>query len=335
MKKLRILLFPFGIIYWLITWVRNFFYDIRFFKSYTAPIPVIAVGNLSTGGTGKSPQIEYLIRLLTNRYKVAILSRGYKRKSKGFVLATPDITVEELGDEPFQFFSKFPHNKVAVDANRTRGVRRLLQLDDPPKIILLDDAYQHRKVKATLYILITSYNNLYCDDFILPVGNLREPKNGSKRAEIIVVSKCPSNLPVSERDRVIERLNPSVNQKIFFTTINYDNFIYSASSKQSVIEVKLQKKILVAGIAKPELFFDFLGNKGDIFLKYPDHHNFSDKEITYIKQKAKGRIIITTEKDYARIKNKFESNKLFYLPIKTEFLADAKLFEHLIIEKID
>src|SRR5690606_31086598 len=171
MKQLRFLLFPFGILYWIITFIRNFLYDKEVFKSYIAPIPVIAVGNLSVGGTGKSPQIEYLIRLLSDKYSLATLSRGYKRKSKGFVLADQTTKVEDLGDEPFQFFSKFNNIRVAVDSDRTNGIQKLLQLKNPPEIILLDDAYQHRKVKASFYILLTAYNDLYCDDFILPVGN--------------------------------------------------------------------------------------------------------------------------------------------------------------------
>src|SRR5690554_464103 len=173
MKRLRFLLFPFGILYRIITSVRNLFYDNGIFKSFTAPIPTIVVGNLSVGGTGKSPQIEYLIRLLAEKYRVATLSRGYKRKSKGFVLANQTTKVEDLGDEPYQFFSKFKNIYVAVDADRTNGIQQLLKLNNPPEVILLDDAYQHRKVKASFYILLTTYKDLYCDDFVLPVGNLR------------------------------------------------------------------------------------------------------------------------------------------------------------------
>jgi len=326
MKQLRFLLFPFGILYWIITFIRNFLYDKEVFKSYIAPIPVIAVGNLSVGGTGKSPQIEYLIRLLSDKYSLATLSRGYKRKSKGFVLADQTTKVEDLGDEPFQFFSKFNNIRVAVDSDRTNGIQKLLQLKNPPEIILLDDAYQHRKVKASFYILLTAYNDLYCDDFILPVGNLRESRNGAKRAKIIIVTKCPENLSETEKEKIQTKLSLNHNQKVFFTTIGYDQYVFSSDSKQKVSEIKSQEKVILSGIAKPKPFFDFLKNENDILLKYPDHHNFSDSEIEEIKQKSKEKIIITTEKDYVRIKDKFDSNQLFYLPIKTEFLDDDGLF---------
>ncbi len=335
MKILRFLLFPFGILYWIITFIRNFFYDKGVFKSYIAPIPVIAVGNLSVGGTGKSPQTEYLIRLLSDSYRVATLSRGYKRKSKGFVLADSNTKVEDLGDEPFQFFSKFDNIRVAVDSDRTNGIQNLLKLGNPPEIILLDDAYQHRKVKADFYILLTAYNDLYCDDFILPVGNLREPKNGAKRAKIVIVTKCPESLSLSEKEKIQSKLCLNHSQKLFFTTISYEKYIFSKEDQQTVSEIKNQPKVILAGIAKPELFFDHLKNEKDILLKYPDHHNFSDSEIEEIKAKARGKIIITTEKDYVRIKDKFHKNQLYYLPIKTEFLDDDKRFDFSIIESLN
>ncbi len=181
MNLLRILLFPFAIIYDFITSIRNFLFDKGILKSNTFNIPVIAVGNLSVGGTGKTPQIEYLIRLLSEKYKVATLSRGYKRKSKGFVLADSTSNAEILGDEPFQYFQKFPQILVAVDANRTNGIQQLLAQKSPPEVILLDDAFQHRKVNAGFYILLTAYNDLYSDDFVLPTGNLRESRSGARR----------------------------------------------------------------------------------------------------------------------------------------------------------
>lgn len=323
MKQLRFLLFPFGILFWIITFIRNLFYDKGIFKSYTAPVPVIAVGNLSVGGTGKSPQIEYLIRLLSDKYSLAVLSRGYKRKSKGFVLADENTKVEDLGDEPFQFFSKFKNVRIAVDSDRKNGIQNLLKLKNPPEIILLDDAYQHRKVKASVYILLTAYSDLYCNDFILPVGNLRESRNGAKRAKIIIVTKCPANLSETEKERIRSKLLLKHNQKLFFTTIGYDEYVFSSDSKQKIVEIKNIEKVVLAGIAKPEPFFDFIKSDKDLLLKYSDHHNFSDSEIDGIKTKANGRIIITTEKDYVRIKDKFDKNQFFYLPIKTEFLSDV------------
>lgn len=332
MKVLRFLLFPFGLIYWLVTRLRNFFYDKGFFSSYKAPIKVIAVGNLSVGGTGKTPQIEYLIRLLSENYKTAVLSRGYKRSSKGFVLADQNTNVQELGDEPFQFFLKFKNINIAVDANRENGIKNLLKLEHSPEVILLDDAFQHRKVTADVYVLLTTYADLYSDDFILPVGNLRESRIGAKRAKAIVVTKCPSVISEAEKQKIIEKLNPSKHQQVFFTTIKYDEYVYAVDSKHKVTEIQSTAKVLLAGIAKPQPFFDFLKNQQDVLLKYPDHHNFSDDEIASIKSKANGKIIVTTEKDYVRIREKFDKNQLFYLPIKTSFLADRAAFDELIVK---
>ncbi len=334
MKALRFLLFPFGLVYWLITATRNYFYDKGIFSSYKAPIKVIAVGNLSVGGTGKTPQIEYLIRLLSENYKTAVLSRGYKRSSKGFVLANPNTSVQDIGDEPFQFFMKFENINVAVDTNRENGIKNLLKLEHTPQVILLDDAYQHRKVTASLYILLTAYTDLYSDDFILPVGNLRESRSGAKRAKAIIVTKCPNDISEVEKQEIIDKLKPANYQRVFFTTIKYDEYAFSANSKQKVSDLQNTEKVILAGIAKPEPFFDFLKADKDVLLKYPDHHNFSEDEITSIKTKANGKIIITTEKDYVRIREELDENQLFYLPIKTEFLADRAAFDELIIKNL-
>jgi len=334
MKWLRFLLFPFGFLYLVVTSIRNFLYDQNILKSYVAPVPVIAVGNLSTGGTGKSPQIEYLIRLLSDTHNIAALSRGYKRESQGFVLADKSTSVEEVGDEPFQFFSKFPAIRVAVDANRINGIKQLLSLEDSPEVILLDDAYQHRKVRASLYILLTTYSDLYSDDFILPVGNLRESKSGAKRAKIVVVTKCPPTLSENEKQTIKNKLALKDHQKLFFATIGYDHQVFSKETQLNIQDVKRTEKVMLAGIAKPEPFFNFLKNEKDILLKYPDHHNFSDIEIEAIKTKSGSKIIVTTEKDYVRIKDKFDTHQLFYLPIKTRFLGEEKIFQELIRQAI-
>jgi len=330
MKIFRFLFFPLSLLYGFITFFRNFLYDNGILKSYKAPVPVIAVGNLNVGGTGKSPQVEYLIRLLSHKH-IAVLSRGYKRKSKGFVLADSTTKVEDLGDEPFQFFCKFPTINVAVDTSRTRGIQKLLQLKNPPEIILLDDAFQHRKVQATIYILLTVYNDLYADDFVLPVGNLRETKNGAKRADMVIVTKCPKNMSDEKKENIKNKLSLKNNQKLFFTTISYHDFVFSANGKLKVSEIKAREKVILAGIANPDLFFNFIKNKNDILLKYSDHHNFSKEEINFIKQKSKGKIIITTEKDYVRIREKMDSDQLFYLPIKSYFLEDKNVFDQLIV----
>jgi tetraacyldisaccharide 4'-kinase len=327
MKFLRKLLCPFAILYDFITSIRNFFFDKGIMKYNSFNIPVIAVGNLSVGGTGKTPQIEYLIRLLSENYKIATLSRGYKRKSEGFVLADEKANAEIIGDEPFQYYQKFPQIQVAVDANRTNGIQQLLAQKNAPEIILLDDAFQHRKVKAGLYILLTAYNDLYCADFILPVGNLRESRTSAHRAKIVIVTKCPESLSLDEKNKIEVQLNLNSNQQLFFTSISYDSEVFSESGKIPVNEIQKIDKILLAGIAKPEPFFNFLKKEGDEILAFPDHHHFSENEIAEIKVKAKNKLIITTEKDFVRIKEQFPAEQLYYLPIQSTFLEDKNVFD--------
>ena len=254
MNFLRKILFPLAFLYWLITFIRNWLYDMGVFKSYSFDVPIIAVGNLSVGGTGKTPQIEYLIRLLSEKYRVAVLSRGYKRLSKGFVLADDQATANSIGDEPFQFYSKFPTIQVAVDANRKKGIEKLLQLQNKPEVILLDDAFQHRKVKAGFYILLTAYDDLFCDDFILPFGNLRESALGKKRADMIIITKCPQDLSELAQQNIKEKLQ--VKQPVYYTTIQYDDCVYGNENSIHVETLKSESKLLIAGIAKPKLFFD-------------------------------------------------------------------------------
>jgi tetraacyldisaccharide 4'-kinase len=321
MNLLRKLLFPFAILYGLITSIRNFLFDKGILKSYSFDLPVIAVGNLSVGGTGKTPQIEYLIRLLSDKYKIATLSRGYKRQSKGFILADANSNATILGDEPFQFYKKFPSIQVAVDADRKNGIEQLLSLTEKPEVILLDDAFQHRKVKAGFYILLTSYGDLYSDDFMLPTGNLRESRSGAQRANMIIVTKCPFNLSLDEQNAIKNRLKVSENQELYFTFIAYEEFIYGENRKINVNEIQSAAKLLVAGIAKPEPFFAYLQDTNDVCLSFPDHHNFTDKDILEIKNLAQNNIIITTEKDYMRLKGSLPSEQLFYLPIQSSFVS--------------
>ena len=318
MNFLRKILFPLAFLYWLITFIRNWLYDKGIFKSSSFNIPIIAVGNLSVGGTGKTPQIEYLIRLLSDKYKVAVLSRGYKRTTEGFILADEKATASSIGDEPFQFYSKFSNIQVAVDANRKNGIENLLQHPNRPDVILLDDAYQHRKVKAGFYILLTAYDDLFCDDYILPFGNLREPSSGKKRADMIIVTKCPNDLSELAQQKIREKLK--VKQPVFFATIQYDDFVFGNDSQLLVSEIQSESKVLVAGIAKPKLFFDFLKNESDETLVFPDHHHFSKQDCEQILAKANGRKIITTEKDFVRLNGLLPKAQLFYLPIKSAFL---------------
>ncbi|HEY1196021.1 tetraacyldisaccharide 4'-kinase [Flavobacterium sp.] len=334
MNLLRKLFFPFAILYGFITSIRNFLFDKGILKSTSFDVPVIAVGNLSVGGTGKTPQIEYLIRLLSDKYKVATLSRGYKRKSKGFVLADQNSNAEILGDEPFQFYQKFPNVMVAVDANRTNGIQQLLSQNEKPEIILLDDAFQHRKVKAGFYILLTSYGDLYADDFMLPTGNLRESRSGAERANIVVVTKCPNVLSDEEQAEIRLKLKLNCSQQIFFTFIDYDEVIFGVSEKMAVSEIKSESKVLLAGIAKPKPFFDYLKNDNDECLTFPDHHHFSDADLDAIQNKANGRKIITTEKDYVRLKDSKLVSQLYYLPIKSTFINHQQNFDATILEYV-
>ena len=318
MILLRKILFPLAFLYWLITFIRNWLYDKGIFKSSSFDIPVIAVGNLSVGGTGKTPQIEYLIRLLSDKYKVAVLSRGYKRSTDGFILADEKATASSIGDEPFQFYSKFPNIQVAVDVNRKNGIENLLQLSNKPDVVLLDDAFQHRKVKAGFYILLTAFDDLFCDDYILPFGNLREPSSGKKRADMIIVTKCPNDLSELAQQKIREKLK--VKQPVFFTTIQYDDYVFGNDNQLLVSQIQSESKVLIAGIAKPKLFFDFLKNESDETLVFPDHHHFSKQDCEQILAKANGRKIITTEKDFVRLNGLLPKEQLFYLPIKSTFL---------------
>jgi tetraacyldisaccharide 4'-kinase len=334
MNLLRKILFPFAILYGFITSVRNFLFDKGILKSYSFDLPVIAVGNLSVGGTGKTPQIEYLIRLLSDKYKVATLSRGYKRQSEGFVLANEKSDAVQLGDEPFQFYQKFATIQVAVDANRKNGIEQLLSNSNPPEVILLDDAFQHRKVKAGFYIMLTSYGDLYCNDFMLPTGNLRESRSGVQRANIVIVTKCPSDLSLDAQNKIIKELRLSSNQSLFFTFIDYDDVVYSEKETLKVAEIKSVEKILLAGIAKPESFFAHLKQENDECLTFPDHHHFSESELLEIKKKANNKIIVTTEKDYVRLKGSILSKQLYFLPIKSSFLSDADDFDKNILNYV-
>ena len=323
MNFLRKILFPLAMMYWLVTSIRNLLYDKGILKSYTFDVPIIAVGNLSVGGTGKTPQIEYLIRLLSENYKVAVLSRGYKRATEGFVLADENATATSIGDEPFQFFSKFPNIQVAVDANRRNGIQQLLNSANKPDLILLDDAFQHRKVKAGFYILLTAYGDLFSDDYSLPFGNLREPSSGKKRANVIIVTKCPKDLSELAQSEIKKKLNAK--QPVFFTTIAYDDYVFGAEQKIATEIIQSEDKVLVAGIAKPKLFFDFLKSGKDETLVYPDHHHFSEQDCDQILAKAKGRKIITTEKDFVRLNGLLPKEQLFYLPIKSVFLNSRNI----------
>jgi tetraacyldisaccharide 4'-kinase len=331
MKLLRKILFPIAIIYWLVTFIRNWLYDVGFFKSKSYDLPIIAIGNLSAGGTGKTPHTEYLIRLLKDKYKVAVLSRGYKRSTKGFVLANETISAHELGDESYQIQAKFPEVSVAVCEDRQTGIANLISTIKPD-VILLDDAFQHRKVIAQYYILLTAYDDLFSDDYILPFGNLRESAIGKKRANSVIVTKCPATLSEQEQDKVKQKLK--VNVPVFFTSIDYDSEVFGVDISMNVSEIIAKEKVIVAGIAKPKYFVDYLNSGKDKVMIYPDHHHFSEQEISELNASAQDKILVTTEKDFVRLNGKIKSDKLFYLPIKVKFLNSESEFKIIISKTI-
>lgn len=325
MKNLRKILFPFSLIYAAVTSLRNFLYDKGIFKSTSFDIPIIAVGNLSVGGTGKTPMVEYLIRLLADKHNLAVLSRGYKRKSKGFYLANATTTIEEIGDEPFQYHSKFKQINVAVNADRVEGVTKILEALPKTEIVLLDDAFQHRKIKAGFYIMLTAYNDLFYNDLVLPAGNLRECKSGIKRANVAVVTKCPKDLSEAEMLQIKSKIDID-NDKIFFSTISYHHSVTNNVEELLITDLK-NDFIAVAGIAKPEFFYNYLKCSKNDCLTFPDHHFFSDQDLKNIIQKANGRKIITTEKDYMRLQKQLPEKQLYYLPIEMDFLKDKERFD--------
>lgn len=298
---------PFAILYGALVALRNKMYDWKLFSSISFDLPVICVGNLTVGGTGKSPHIEYLIELLFNMYNVATLSRGYKRRTQGFILADMSSTAKEIGDEPFQFKSKYPHIEVAVAEERMTAIPLLLQKRPNIQTILLDDAFQHRTVKAGLTILLTDYDRLYTRDYIMPFGLLRESKKAAQRAEIIIITKCPSNLSEEEKSKLIEEINPTASQRVYFSCINYKD-LYALNSETSLIPNKETEVLVVSGIANPKPLIDRLKTefKKVFELKYKDHHYFTKDDIEEIEHTFKSinttnKIIVTTEKDAARL----------------------------------
>ncbi|SHF47148.1 lipid-A-disaccharide kinase [Salegentibacter echinorum] len=329
MKILRKLLFPFALLYGLIMWIRNFFYNSGILKSRAYTLPVICVGNLNAGGTGKSPMIEYLLKFLLPKFRVASLSRGYKRSTKGYHLLSGEETAGEVGDEPLQFKRKFNRAIVAVEADRQNGIFQLKNQN--PEVILLDDAFQHRKVEAGLNILLTAYGDLYVDDFMLPTGNLREPTAGAERAKIIIVTKCPPKLIKPEMERIRHKLELRNYQKLFFSFIDYSDSVISKEKTLKLEQLKAKQVTLVTGIANPKPLTLFLEKKAIGFkhLKYKDHHNFSASEIAHLQEKE---FVLTTEKDYVRLVDHFEREQLYYLPVQSAFLANEKEFQQEILD---
>ena len=327
MKLFRKILFPFVPFYYAAVFLRNKFYDWSLYKSKSYEFPLLCVGNLSVGGTGKTPMIEYLISLLDSKYKLATLSRGYGRKSKGFLIASSGVRSQDIGDEPLQIYNKFKNITVSVDADRQNGLKRLFQNDPSLEVVLLDDAFQHRKVTAGFNILLTAYDQLYCDDFVLPTGNLREPKSGAKRAQVIVVSKCPEQMSGLEKTQIKKRLNPESNQAVFFSSIHYSDRLRSSTSSRDLKDLIGIHFTLVTGIANPTPLVEYLINLGLDFehLNFKDHHEFSKSELDLIHSKS---LVVTTEKDFSRLQSE-SKDQIYYLPIQLK-IDEAAEFERLV-----
>lgn len=339
MRILRLLLIPFGWIYGLITALRNQLYTAGILKSYRIPGKSICVGNLSVGGTGKTPHVDLLLEyFLSQQKKVATLSRGYGRQTKGLIEVRPDSKATEVGDEPLLYKLKYGTSVHVVCAEkRKEGVMFIQQNYPETNLILLDDAFQHRAVKAGLNILLTEYSNLFVDDFMLPAGNLREWKIGKKRADLIVVSKCHS-LSVEEKKSIIQRLG-FTSDKVFFSHIDYGNLRGFNTEHLPHIE----NVLLVSGIGNPSPLLSYLKNKFNVeHLKYNDHHSFTVKDIADIHEifdsfATSDKIIVTTEKDYMRIKDIIDvedAKNWFYLPITTT-IDEREKFNRLLDGYID
>lgn len=316
MQWLRLLTFPFALLYGGIVKVRNYLYDINLLTSNTFSIPTICIGNLSVGGTGKTPMTDYLITHLKEHFTIAVLSRGYKRKSTGFVLANEKSTVLELGDEPFQLFTKYKDVIVAVDAERSNGIAQL-QRKTKANLILLDDAFQHRKVIPHFSILLTTFEQPFFTDFYLPMGNLRDDKNQKKRADVIIVTKCPAELSQNQQTEYVKRINPRVNQKVLFSTLKYAEVLKGLDFNLTIEDVKEKKLALLTGIANPKPLEEYLNKKGLIFthFKYPDHHFFKVNEL---KKFNSFDVVITTEKDFVRLDSQLSN--AFYIGIEHQFI---------------
>ncbi len=336
--KINEWLLPLSWIYGSIVRFRNWLFDIGVKKSKSFALPVISVGNITVGGSGKTPHVEYLVRLLQDKVKIAVLSRGYKRKSRGYVLAEEDTEMKEIGDEPFQMHQKFPGIYVAVDAKRVRGIQHL-QDDEETKdveVILLDDAFQHRYVKPGINILLVDYHRLIIYDKILPAGRLREPLSGKNRADIVIVTKCPKDLKPMEFRVLTKAMNLYPFQKLYFTCINYDKPIGIFNEQQLDLESLKDKNVmLLTGIASPKQMEHDLTPmvKTLTSVSFGDHHHFKSKDIDRINEifesMPEPRLIITTEKDAVRLRDseglyEIVKDNLYALPIKVSFMQDQE-----------
>ncbi len=327
---------------------RNFLFDVGILKSRSFDIPIISVGNLTVGGTGKTPHVEYLLRLLKDTMKIAVLSRGYKRKTDNFLLADAKSTADDIGDEPYQMKKKFSNVTIAVDNDRVHGIEMLTEQDDHLNAIILDDAFQHRFVKPGINILLVDYHRLIIYDELLPAGRLREPLSGKNRADIVIITKCPSDLKPMEFRVITKAMNLFPYQQLYFTTLEYDNLRHFELRKErSLTDIKANEHILLlAGIASPQQLIKdlmpFTKNLHPLF--FDDHHSFTQDDINQIYETFAAlpspKCIITTEKDAARIVNtKGFSRKLckhiYTLPIRIKFmLGQQHIFNQNILDYV-
>lgn len=347
------LLYPVAFIYRIIIFFRNKFFDWGIFKEKEYPVPIICVGNVTVGGTAKTPHIEYLVELLHPTYKVAVLSRGYKRKTQGFVLAEAGCDASVIGDESFQLFLKYPDILVAVDEKRRRGVEALLSLDESrrPEIILLDDAFQHRYVKPGISLLLMNYNNMPYEDALLPVGRLREPLAAKRRAAVVLVTKCDDNVKPIDLLLIKKELNLFPYQSIFFTKFEYADLqpVFKNVNINSIALEDLREYtvLLITGIASSEhLQHDLMNMNASIYahLKYKDHywytkHDFEKITTTFDKIEVAKKIILTTEKDAVKMQTHdlpMEiKEKMFYLPVRVCFLnGEERDFNKLVLDYV-
>jgi len=358
MKNIRYLLLPLSILYRWVTWFYHLLYNTGILRSRSFGIPVISVGNLTTGGTGKTPHVEYLVRLLLRSEdgffdRVATLSRGYGRATTGFILADEKSTAIEIGDEPRQMKQKFENIFVAVDENRVHGIEQLLNMVPGLNVVLLDDAFQHRKVKPGLSILLRDFQGVSRDHFMLPTGDLREPVSGSKRADIIIITNSPKMLSPHERRRIRDIIRPTEDQSLLFSYVTYGELVPALGSREHIMANKAfyfereYSILLVTGIADPSPLREYYGDKISelVHLQFSDHHEFTMADIYRIQKKFdnianESKIILTTEKDAMRlaipgVARAFENLPVFYLPIKIKFQDDdGDNFNELIIDYV-
>lgn len=334
MSGIRFFVFPLSIIFKFITDLRNKLYDCNFLKSEKIDVPIISVGNLSTGGTGKTPMVDFIIDNLKKDYDISVLSRGYNRKLKGFIEVKNSDNPSQVGDEPFLL--KLNHLEVPVFAceDRVEGAKKIIS-ENNTNLILLDDAFQHRKISRNIDIVLTDYNNLFYKDYLLPYGNLRESRKNINRADVIVVTKCPRDFEKADIDKIKNQINPKKIQSLFFSQIKYSDILFGLKevSFKSMINSKLT---LVTGIANSQPLKEYLKKNNIIFnhFEYPDHYNYSRKDVNKILFNSKNNMILTTKKDYYKL-NQFKIDNLFYIDIEVKFFDGKQGFLSTIKERLD